>query len=62
MKVTLDIPDTSGAINVVVLFQNDRTGDTFSAYTGCPYDGMVLRRDNRMDGSFEEVLPDAGIE
>ena len=62
MKVTLEIPDTSGALNIVVLFQNDCCGDTFSVYTGCPYDGMVLHRDNRMDGSFEEVLPDAGIE
>lgn len=62
MKVTLEIPDTSGALNIVVLFQNDCCGDTFSSHTCIPYDGLVMRRDDKQDGSFEEVCPDAGIE
>lgn len=59
MKVTLDIPDSSWAVNVVVLFVNDRGNETFSSDTFAPVDGLVIRRDNSHDGSIEEVLPDA---
>lgn len=59
MKVTLDIPDSSRAVNVVVLFENDLGNETFSSDTFAPVDGLVLRRGNSYDGSFEEVLSDA---
>ena len=57
MKVTLEMPDTAVALNIVVLFQNDGCGDTFSSYTCAPCDGLVLRRDDSQNGSFEGVLP-----
>ena len=62
MKLRLDIPDSSCALNVVVLFANDRGTETFSSSSFSPVDGLVLRRDNSCDGSIEEVLPNSGIE
>ena len=59
MKVTLDIPDSSRAVNVVVLFSDNTGGGAFSSFACSPADGLVLRLDNSGDGSFEEVLPGA---
>ena len=58
MKVTLDIPDSSQAVNVVVLFGDDSENMTFSTGSFKPVDGMVIQR-RIFDSSSEEVLPDA---
>ena len=62
MMVTLEIPDSSRALHIVVLFENDRGTETLSSSFFSPVDGLVLRRDNSFGGCIEEVLPDAGTE
>lgn len=63
MKVTLEIPNSSRALHIVVLFENDRGTETLSSSSFSPVvDGLVLRRDNSFGGCIEEVLPDAGTE
>lgn len=54
MKVILDIPDSSKALSMTLLFDNNEGGQTFSVNTVVPSNGMIIKRDDTREHNWEE--------